>query len=477
MKFTKAHFRGISTATMNEKTQSVHRPVRKLPNQAGRQNGFTFLRDFYPTATVMVLVLVILLLPVTAAAAPKEITVMLPGDVPMVLVLVPKGSFQMGSPEDERGDVFENETLHEVTLSQSYYLGKTEVTQRQWEAVMGTPMRSECGDIAIGDDYPVYCVTWDRIQGPGGFMEKLNDYLGTTGFRLPTEAEWERGARAGTSTRFAHGDVLQCGDDCESCAEHDTYMWFCGNDTPAGPKLVGTKMANQFGLHDMHGNLYEIILDRYADDYGSTPGQAVVDPLGPGGNSGDIVIKGGDAQSEAKFARSAVRVASSPDDLAQNNQVGFRVATASLDGLPFQITAGLNDSWKSDDAAYQGFFFTVFENLGKIFIAWFTYDTEQPDEGISAVVGAAGQRWLTGLGTYVGDTATVSLELTYGGAFNTSIPLAVQEYEYGTVTIVFISCNEAVLTYDIPSAGLSGQITLHRIVPSNIALCEALSEL
>ena len=122
--------------------------------------------------------LAFLLLPGLARGDVNEVTVMLPGDVPLVMVRIPAGTFLMGSPEGERGNIFENETQHQVTLTQDYYMGKTEVTQQQWQAVMGTPMRTVCGDIAVGDDYPVYCVTWDRISGPGGFMEKLNEQLG-----------------------------------------------------------------------------------------------------------------------------------------------------------------------------------------------------------------------------------------------------------------------------------------------------------
>ena len=170
-------------------------------------------------------------LAIPAAALCEDVTVMLPGDVPMTLTHIPAGTFMMGSPDGERGDVFGNEALHEVTLTKDYYLGKYEVTQAQWEAVMGTPMREDCGTPAVGDDIAVYCVTWDRVAGPGGFIEKLNELLETTEFRLPTEAEWEHAARAGTETRFAHGDVLACDDDCGSCDRHNDYMWYCGNQT------------------------------------------------------------------------------------------------------------------------------------------------------------------------------------------------------------------------------------------------------
>ena len=153
-------------------------------------------------------ILILALTFVAQLAFAEEVTVTLPGGVPLVLVKVPAGTFQMGSPAGERGDVFGNETHHQVTLTQDYYLGKTEITQAQWEAVMGTPMRTECGNLSVGDDFPVYCVTWNRIAGPGGFIEKLNAHLETDAFRLPTEAEWERAARADTTTRYSHGDAL-----------------------------------------------------------------------------------------------------------------------------------------------------------------------------------------------------------------------------------------------------------------------------
>ena len=97
-----------------------------------------------------------------------------------------------------------------------------------------------------------------------------------------------------------------------------------------------------------------------------------------------------------------------------------------------------------------------------------------PDDSATAVFGAADQRWVTGAGAYSGNSVTINVELTSGGIFNGSVPLATQTPGYGTITIVFNSCSEAVLTYDFPSAGLSGQMTLTRVLPDNIALCEAL---
>lgn len=141
----------------------------------------------------------------------------------------------------------------------------------------------------------------------------------------------------------------------------------------------------------------------------------------------------------------------------------------------FNINAGLNDAWVSDDAPFQGLFFTVFEDLEFFFLSWFTFDSVAPGSGATATFGAADQRWVTGGGNFVGDSVTVNVELTSGGIFNASDPLATQETGYGTITVKFISCNEAILTYNFPSVGLSGQMTLHRVVNDNVALCEMLA--
>ncbi len=152
----------------------------------------------------------------------------------------------------------------------------------------------------------------------------------------------------------------------------------------------------------------------------------------------------------------------------------FDATTVTFLGL-FFINAGLNDAWVHEGAPLQGFFFTVFPDLGFFFLSWFTFDSVPPDQSVVAVFGAADQRWVTGLAAYSGDSVTISVELTSGGVFNSSDPLAVQEPDYGTITIVFINCNEALLTYNFPSLGLSGQMTLTRAVTDNVALCDALN--
>jgi hypothetical protein len=134
----------------------------------------------------------------------------------------------------------------------------------------------------------------------------------------------------------------------------------------------------------------------------------------------------------------------------------------------------MNDAWVSAGAPFQGFFFTVFPGLKLFFLSWFTFDSVVPVVG-SATFGARDQRWITASGFYDGASVSLNVELTSGGIFNGSVPLATQTPGYGTITIVFISCNEARLTYNFPSLGLSGEITLTRVVNDNVALCEMLS--
>ncbi|MGI6457227.1 MAG: formylglycine-generating enzyme family protein [bacterium] len=254
----------------------------------------------------------------STTSLPSTITVQLPdlepGAKPLEMTLIKAGAFTMGAALDERARHEWEWLPHSVTITRDYYLGKYEVTQAQWQAVMGSNPAREHG---IGADYPVYYVTWNDCQQ---FIDKLNQ-SGQGKFRLPTEAEWEYACRAGTTMRFSHGDVLECGDVCEACPEHDKYMWWCGNNNPQGAKEVGLKLPNPWGLYDMHGNVYEWCQDWWEEPYER---EAVTDPQGPAAGT-HRVLRGGGWSFDALGCRSAFRYGYSPDNPRSYSGFGFRL--------------------------------------------------------------------------------------------------------------------------------------------------------
>ena len=212
-------------------------------------------------------------------------TVDLGGGVKLELVWCPAGSFMMGSPDSE-ADRQNNETQHLVTLTKGFWIGKTEVTQRQWETVTGTNPSH-----FVGADMPVETVSWDDCQE---FVRKLNAKAGGGRFRLPTEAEWECACRAGTSGPYAGtlGDLGWYGDN-GGRATHD----------------AGQKRANAWGVYDMHGNVWEWCQD-WRGDY---PADSLTDPAGP--SSGVYrVNRGGSWSFSARNCRSAYRSGNEPGD-------------------------------------------------------------------------------------------------------------------------------------------------------------------
>lgn len=250
------------------------------------------------------------------AKAIEEITITLPGNVPLVLVRIPRGTFTMGSPVGERGRDPREGPQHHVTISQDFYLGKFEVTQRQWEAVMGRRWFGLLGSNPshfsdCGLDCPVEMVSWNEVCGgstgstcaPTSFIGKLNQLLGTTKFRLPTEAEWELAARAGTTTDFSFDTPSEWGTECvtNGFPAADPYMWWCGNSGKTSHP-VGHKQKNPYGLYDMHGGVQEWVADWY-QDYAAG---AVTDPAGPVSGS-RRVSRGGSWAGPASNCRSAAR--------------------------------------------------------------------------------------------------------------------------------------------------------------------------
>ena len=194
----------------------------------------------------------------------------------------------------------EGDGRHQVRLS-PFAIGKYTVTQAQWKAVMGNnPSRFQ------GDYLPVEKVSYEDIQG---FLKKIGN-----GFRLPTEAEWEYAARSGSNAKYCFGD------DENLLGE---YAWFTKNsDGKTHP--VGEKKPNQFGLFDMHGNVWEWSSDWYGSGYYAECQRqgTITDPQGPG--TGSIrVIRGGSWSDIAVYCRSALRDCAAPDD--SDVILGFRL--------------------------------------------------------------------------------------------------------------------------------------------------------
>ena len=221
----------------------------------------------------------------------------------MEFVLIPAGEFMMGSPSDEEGRWDGEGPVHKVTIEESYYLGKYEVTQEQWREVMGSsPSHFK------GDDLPVEQVSWYDAQE---FIKKLNEKERTDKYRLPSEAEWEYACRAGTTTRYYFvDDGLRLED----------YAWY-GEDWNSGSTHpVGQKKPNPGGLYDMYGNVYEWCQDRWHDDYDGAPSDG---SAWESGSNSYRVLRGGSWNRYAVRCRSAFRHSGDPGYCGKN--LGFRV--------------------------------------------------------------------------------------------------------------------------------------------------------
>lgn len=232
------------------------------------------------------------------------------------MVWVPAGSFMMGSPVTEQDRDLDEDPVTDVTLTRGFWMGKHEVTQREYQEITGTNPSWFQGD----PNRPVEQVSWKEAVAYCARLterERLAGHLPRSyAYRLPTEAEFEYAARAGTSTRFSFGD------DPDYSKVND-YAWHFGN---SGGKTqpVGRKLPNAFGLHDIYGNVFEWCLDWYADRYAAGP---VRDPLGPT-NGFTRVLRGGSWDYPAQYCRSAYRNNVTPG--RRSRSFGFRVVLSPL---------------------------------------------------------------------------------------------------------------------------------------------------
>ncbi|MGM9868598.1 MAG: formylglycine-generating enzyme family protein, partial [Sodaliphilus sp.] len=218
------------------------------------------------------------------------------------MVKVEGGTFTMGATEEQGSDVFSDEKpTHQVTLS-SYYIGKTEVTQELWQAVMGSNP-----SYFTGTNLPVENVSWEDCQS---FIIKLNVLTGKK-FRLPTEAEWEYAARGGNNSqgyKYSGSNTIE-----------DVAWYIKNNNSMTHP--VATKTPNELGIYDMSGNVEEWCSDWY--EYGYYSSSAQTNPTGPDSGS-NRVVRGGAWGFIAKFCRVSVRPKYVPD--RRSFDLGLRLA-------------------------------------------------------------------------------------------------------------------------------------------------------
>lgn len=226
----------------------------------------------------------------------------LPGGATLTTVWVDPGSFTMGSPSSEPLRDSNEGPQHQVTISKGFYLGKYEVTQRQWESVMNTRPWSGQPSVVDNPDHPAVHLSWEDTQA---FIQKINAAETAPVYRLPTEAEWEFACRAGSGSRWSFGDQESRLRD---------YAWYDANALNAGEDYahrVGAKQANPWGLHDMHGNIAEWTLDQHDPDYykqfvstlAASPWNKATKPY-------PHVARGGSWDDEPEQLRSAARRAS-----------------------------------------------------------------------------------------------------------------------------------------------------------------------
>lgn len=256
---------------------------------------------------------IVLLFPALAFSQEKKFR----NSLGMEFILIPAGSFLMGSPPGDRSRG-KGEIQHQVTISRPFYLQTTEVTMGQWRKLMANGLWGLFKRCKGPDNLPVSRTCYHDVQS---FLEKLNA-LGEGHYRLPTEAEWEYAARAGTHTAYSWGDHIDCSkamfankkgrfDACAVYAE--------GRGLPLdGPAPVKSYSPNPWGLYDMHGNVWEWCQDWF----GPYPKGAQKDPQGPD-KATHRVRRGGSWFGEGYKCRSANRAYGHPSSRLRNT--GFRV--------------------------------------------------------------------------------------------------------------------------------------------------------
>ncbi len=253
----------------------------------------------------------------------QEIVADLPGLMTgakkLKMVLIQPGTFFMGSPSTEPGRCERDWPAHQVSITKPFYMGKYEVTQAQWLALMD----KNPSKFRERPNHPVEKVNWRACQK---FIKRLNT-LDQGTFRLPAEAEWEYACRAGTQTPFFFSDEVKDAEERDGFWEvADRYMWWAGNSDSDGAREVGTKAPNPWGLYNIHGNVWEWCWDRWENPHPRAP---QIDPQGPSFGWSlfslwrNHIGRGGSFRESAEHCRSAQRGREQSFDY--HFSLGFRI--------------------------------------------------------------------------------------------------------------------------------------------------------
>lgn len=273
------------------------------------------------------------------------------------------------------------------------------------------------------------------IQG-GGFF-----YINDTAFSITTFPPVEN--EPGVSNTRGTVAMAKLGDQPDSA----TSQWFINLSDNSG------NLDNQNGGFTVFGRVIG-------------NGMAVADAINDLQN-----FNGGGPFTDLPVIDSTGQTPPTGDNLVWTD---VSVSTGEPEEPAFVMNSGLNDAWYDPATDGQGFFVTVFPDIGKVFLSWFTYDTELPSMDAESNLGDAGHRWLTAIGTINGNTAVLEIDSTAGGIFDSGEPIS--HTPDGTMTLTFDSCTSGVVEYDIISINQQGSVPIQRVAGDNIALCEALSE-
>lgn len=319
----------------------------------------------------------------------------------------------------------------------------------------------------IGPDGLLYVLQWNnnqpvrRYQLDGTFVDEFTS-VGVNqaiGLDWDTQGNLYVASYNGDFVRWFDGQGNDQGFFVSDNLVGPTNIWFDAN----GDLLVSDYDGGAVRRFDSGGNYQEdfilaIINAEGVDFYPN--GDVLI------GSGGDSSVRRYDVNGDLV----STVVASGSGGLLTPNAVVLRPRFES----DFEINAGLNDAWYNAETAGQGFFITVFPDQQKMFLAWFTYDTERPAPGVTANLGEPGHRWLTAFGSYSGNAATLSVELTQGGIFNSAEPAPTQGPD-GLIEVFWSDCENGLVRFDIASAGVSGDIPITRIANDNVARCEAIA--